>query len=134
MELGRRRRAFSGTDALPMDAVVAAERYVRSGQAARETALLLGEGARLGCARFLAAAVAGGWTVELVYLHGTEVAAQRRAGRAAGQDERWVRGAATRARRLAEGPPAGVLVHRVDVAAEVTLPDVPGLFDAGLCA
>lgn len=115
VELGRRRPGgFSGTDALAMNAITGAEQYLLTGQAHAETPLLLAEGARLANRRFLSAAVATGWKTHLVYLHGPDLAAQRRAQRGTGQNEAWVRGAATRARRLAEEPPPGVRVHRFD--------------------
>ncbi|MGH3779813.1 MAG: P-loop-containing protein [Pseudonocardiaceae bacterium] len=117
VELGRRRPGgFSGTDALPMDATVPACRYLRCGRAADETSLLLGEGARLGHVRFLAAAAAAGWVVHLVHILGAELAEQRRVARGNQQDPAWVRGAATRAARLASRPPPDVRVHYVDAA------------------
>lgn len=116
IELGRRRRGgFSGTDALPMAIVGQAESYLRSGQAAAETSLLLAEGARLAVRRFLVAAVESGWDVHLAHLTGPpEVAAARRAARGSTQSPSWVRGAATRAARLADDPGPGVTVHRID--------------------
>lgn len=113
VELGRRRGTFSGTDALPMDVVVAAEAYLRHGRAALEAPVLLAEGARLANRRFLAAAVEAGYDAHLVVLDGPAVAAARRAARGTGQSEAWVRGAATRAARLAANPGAGVTVHLV---------------------
>lgn len=110
VELGRSRGMFSGTDALGMAVVVDAERYLRTGQAAAESTLLLAEGARLANARFLSAAVESGWRTLLVYLSGPAIADERRQLRGSDQNESWVRGAATRAARLASDPPAGVHV------------------------
>jgi hypothetical protein len=122
VELGRRRDSFSGTDALPQTAITAAETYLRSGLAERETTLLLAEGARLANGRFLRAATATGWTVVLVHLHAPAAAAERRAKRAAElgkpeQNPSWVKGRATAARNLALAAPSwGCLVFRLDAA------------------
>uniref|UniRef100_UPI003F4963E3 P-loop-containing protein n=1 Tax=Pseudonocardia sp. CA-138482 TaxID=3240023 RepID=UPI003F4963E3 len=114
VELGRRRsNGYGGTDALSMSVMGMAERYLLSGQAATETNLLLAEGARLACTRFLSAAVAADWETHLVHLVGPALAAARRDERGSDQDPAWVRGAATRARRLFEEPPPGVATHRV---------------------
>lgn len=117
VELGRSRGTFSGTDALPMNAVVVAERHVLH-QAEQEAPVLLAEGARLANARFLSAAVGADWRTTLVHVVGPAVAAARREERGTHQDPAWVKGAATRARRLAEDPPAGVDVVELDVEAE----------------
>lgn len=119
VELGfRRSGGFSGTDALAMNAVVGACAYLRSGRAEQESQLILGEGARLGCARFLTAAVNAGWSVRLVHILGAEVAAERRRARGSKQNESWVKGSATRAARLSSQPPAHVQVHYVDTASD----------------
>lgn len=115
VELGRHRPDYPGTDALPMNAVTACERYVQ-GPAKGETDLLLGEGARLANARFLTAAVAAGWTVHLVHMLNPRAAAQRRADRGSHQAPAWVRGRATAARRLAAHPPPGVEVCQLNAA------------------
>lgn len=117
VELGRRRRnGFSGTDALAMNIIAVAERYLTSGRAAAETSLLLAEGARLANARFLSTAVAAGWEVHLALMADTALAARRRSDRRSTQNEAWVRGRATAAARLFAEPPAGVLTHHVSVA------------------
>lgn len=114
VELGRRRPGgFSGTDALPMAVITAAERHIRSGLAAAECPLMLAEGARLANRRFLGAAVEAGWQVHLAYLFGEVAAEMRRTARGSTQNPVWLAGAATRARRLADDPPAGVTVHLV---------------------
>jgi hypothetical protein len=107
-ELGYNRGTFSGTDALGMSAVVPAEALLASPPAP----LVLGEGARLGVRRFLQAAVSLGYDVTLVYLTTPHAAAQRER-RGAGQSESWVKGAATRARNLADAAIPGV--RRVDI-------------------
>lgn len=118
VELGLRRPGgFCGTDALAMNAVVGAERYVLCGRAAAETPLLLGEGARLANRRFLTAATAAGWDVHLVLLSGPDLAAERRKTRGTVQNPSWVRGAATRAIRLAQDPPPCVTTHELSADA-----------------
>lgn len=111
VELGRRRDSFSGTDALPQTVILPAEAYLRSGRAAEETSVLLAEGARLACRRFLTAAVDSGWRVLLAHLEGPQVAADRRASRAATlgvpeQNAAWVKGRRTAATNLASAAPA----------------------------
>jgi hypothetical protein len=106
VELGRRRDAFSGTDALPQTVITVAETYLTSGRARAETNLLLAEGARLANLRFLGAAADSGWLVLLVNLIGPELAAERRAKRAAalGRPEQaasWVTGRRTACANLA---------------------------------
>lgn len=114
VELGRRRPGgFSGTDALPMAVITAAELHLRSGLAGAECPLMLAEGARLANRRFLSAAVAAGWHVDLAYLFGELAAELRRTARGSTQSPSWVVGAATRARRLADDPPHGVAVHLI---------------------
>lgn len=96
-ELGRRREAFSGTDALPMDVQPRTVRWV----ATRPYPLLLGEGARLGTAGFLLGARAAGYTVIVAALDAPEpLLASRRHERGSNQNPTWVKGASTRARRL----------------------------------
>jgi predicted ABC-type ATPase len=117
VELGRRRDHFSGTDALPMNAVRYAEQWLRGGP---DADIVLGEGNRLGNARFLTAAVDAGLAVVLAHLVvPAAVAIERRAQRAerlgtAEQNPAWVAGATTAARRLAKHPPPGVQVVTLD--------------------
>lgn len=108
VELGDRRPAFSGTDALPMDAITGAVRYLA---AEPEAPVLLGEGARLGVLRFLAAAVEHEWRTHLILLESDQAGA-RRAARGSRQDPAWIAGAATRARNLHANAPQGVTRHR----------------------
>lgn len=111
VELGRRRGAFSGTDALGMAVIGAAEAYLPR----CEAPVLLAEGARLGNARFLSAAVRSGYAVTLALLEHDDAPAWRR-GRSARlgktQDPSWVAGRRTASRRLADSPPDGVEVLR----------------------
>ena len=111
VELGRRRGAFSGTDALGMTVIGAAEAYLPR----CEAPVLLAEGARLGNARFLTSARRAGYAVTLVLLDHDDAPAWRRAradrlGKT--QDQSWVAGRRTASRRLADAPPDGVTVRR----------------------
>ena len=111
VELGRRRGEFSGTDALSMSIIGAAEKYL----AAPEAATVLAEGARLGNARFLRSARDLGYAVTLALLdHGD--AERWRASRAArlgkAQNPSWVAGRRTASLRLADSPPQGTRVVR----------------------
>lgn len=108
-ELGARRGTFSGTDALPMNAVTKAEEMLRTSIAP----VLIGEGARLGVRRFLEASVAAGRRTTLVYLTSPHAAAQR-AARGTGQKDSWVKGAATRAANLAAQDIPGVTRITID--------------------
>lgn len=93
---------FPGTDALSMSAITVVDEWLRSGKAAEETGLIIGEGARLGVKRFLDSAVATGWSVSVILASDPEGAAQRRKQRGTNQAESWVRGARTRAQNFFE--------------------------------
>jgi hypothetical protein len=120
VELGRVRDSFSGTDALASDCINEAEAWLRTGKAARESALVLAEGARLANRRFLTAAVESGYRVQLLHLSGLSLAASRRANRARvlgkpEQNASWVKGRRTAAANLAlHAPEWGVEVLLVD--------------------
>lgn len=118
VELGTRRTRFSGTDALPMDAITTVEPYLATGDAAMEADLLLGEGARLGNHRFLTAAIRADYRVHLVQLIGPQAAGERRTARGTRQNRRWIDGARTRAHRLLDHAPHGVRTHQLDAATE----------------
>jgi ribose 1,5-bisphosphokinase PhnN len=112
VELGRQRGDFSGTDALAMNIHPLACAWV----AATTVPLIFGEGQRLGTRGFLSAAAGAGRLVDLIHLDPpAEVCAARRAARGSRQQETWVRGATTRATRLASEAPSvpGVRVIRV---------------------
>lgn len=123
VELGCRRDALAGEE-LPrtQPGIAPAEAYLRSGRAARETHLLLGEGTRLATRRFLSAALESGWSVCLLHLTGPDAAAVRRRQRAEGTDRpephpTWVKGRRTAAANLAaEAPSWGVDVREVNAA------------------
>jgi hypothetical protein len=101
VELGRRHgphpEGFPGTDAMSMSAIVGVESWLVSGDAARETPLVLGEGARLANRRFVRACLIGGVKLTVVYFHDPAGADRRRKARGGKQNETWVRGQATRA-------------------------------------
>lgn len=112
VELGRRRPGgFSGTDALSSTVINSAEPWLFR----HEAPLVLGEGARLGNARFLSAAVQAGYETLLVLLDHSEARRWRTSREAVlgrQQNPTWVKGRRTASLRLAESPPAGVHVLR----------------------
>lgn len=97
VELGRRRQAFSGTDAMSMSIQPQAVSWLRT----QPYGLILGEGARLATRGFLEAARGAGYAVHAFYLDATrqELDARRRK-RGSNQDEKWIKGASTRAANL----------------------------------
>lgn len=103
VELGKRRKDFSGTDALPMNAITKAEAFLATTMAP----VVIGEGARLGIRRFFEHAVSLGYDVTLYHLT-TPHAAKQRAVRGAEQSESWVKGARTRAANIAAANIPGV--------------------------
>src|SRR5690606_17822370 len=112
VELGKRRAGgFSGTDALGSTVITVAERWLYR----HEAPIVLGEGARLGNARFLRAAVDAGYRTTLILLEHPESErwrAERSARLGRTQTAAWVRGRATASRRLADYAPTGVGVLR----------------------
>lgn len=101
VELGKRRDTFSGTDALAMNAVVAAEAYMALG--GRAHSLVLGEGDRLANYRFVTGCRTRGWAVTLVHLDApSQVLDERCAARGSTQNPIWRAGRVTKSRRLAE--------------------------------
>ncbi len=120
VELGRLRESTSGTDALEATCITEAEHWLASGQAARESALILAEGSRLAHRRFLTDAVNTGWRVQLLHLNGPNLAAHRRVARARAldrpeQSQAWVKGRRTAAANLAlAAPDWGVEVSVID--------------------
>jgi hypothetical protein len=131
VELGKRRAAFSGTDALPQTVINVAELYLQSGRAERETGLLLAEGARLANKRFLQAAIESGWRLIFVHLANAAAAGERRRARAAelGKPEQhvsWVLGRRTAAANLA-GEVAGWGCHVITLDAAQPLDHLAGV-------
>lgn len=105
VELGRRAgkhpEGYPGTDAMSMSAIGGVDYWLTSGEAAAETDLIIGEGARLGVRRFVDIAVQAGWDLTVVYAHGYKTARAQREARGSQQSDRWVRGAKTRAANFA---------------------------------
>lgn len=100
IELGRRREAFSGTDALPMNAVIAAEQFIST--SAKGYSLILGEGDRLANRRFLLGARDAGWDVTLIHLDApAPVLDARCRDRGSTQSAGWRAGRETKAVNLA---------------------------------
>lgn len=99
VELGRRREAFSGTDALSMSVINTAEGYLAG--TGRFYPLILGEGDRLANLRFLNAARTFGYAVTLIHLEGTaDLVDERCDARGSKQSPQWRRGRLTKARNL----------------------------------
>ncbi len=115
VELGRRRDHFAGTDALPMNAVVAAEQYML--KPGRSHGIVLAEGDRLANYRFLTGSAAAGWAVTLIHLDAPlELLDARCAQRGSTQNPIWRAGRITKARNLATNMDAhdAVRVVRLD--------------------
>jgi len=113
-ELGVRRPDFPGTDALPMNVQPRAEAWM----AQARYPLVLGEGDRLGNAKFLTACREQGWVIHLVYLEAPDSTLRlRRSARGSDQNEAWCAGRATKARNLASWA-LGQNIHVVRLSAE----------------
>lgn len=96
VELGRRREAFSGTDALAMDVKPKVLTWLTSEQ----PKLVLAEGDRLANMPFFDAVRRLGYEPFVYVLPGSEEALQGRIERGSKQNEAWVRGRATKVRNL----------------------------------
>jgi energy-coupling factor transporter ATP-binding protein EcfA2 len=98
VEVGRRRASFSGTDALHLGIHPTACAWIIK----TPEPLIFAEGQRLGTSKFLSDAAASGRAVELLWLDpDPATVAARRAMRGFQQSESFVKGATTRAARLA---------------------------------
>lgn len=101
VELGRQRGDFSGTDALAMNIHPRACAWLRHGGAG-DAPVVYAEGQRLATLQFIKAGLEAGREVDLLYLDPPpEVAEARRRARGSRQSEAWIKGATTRAARLA---------------------------------
>lgn len=110
-EVGVRRELFPGTDTLAMNIHPAACDWITT----RPYPLILAEGARLATTGFLHAARGAGYQILLVHLTAPEDVLQaRRQKRGTQQNPAWVRGATTRARRVAERMTLDADVHYLD--------------------
>lgn len=114
IELGRRRESFSGTDALSMSVQPKAIQWL--GRKRHE--LLLAEGARLANLKFFYAARDVGYQVVLFYLIASNADLDaRRVERGSSQKPSWMKGAATRARKVADQMRMDATVHWVTTSA-----------------
>jgi hypothetical protein len=99
IELGRRRIAFSGTDALSYSAGPKVAAFLRE----RPARLVLGEGDRLAHRSFFAAVTTAGYDLCVIHLDtGDYLAAEYRRQRGSTQAESWLKGRQTKVKRLAE--------------------------------
>lgn len=95
--LGGRRAGFGGTDVLPMNVQPKVVEWL-----AGAAGPVVGEGDRLGNAKFFEAARALGWRVTVAYLCVPEALCDlRRAERGSAQNAAWMRGRRTKVERLA---------------------------------
>lgn len=106
VELGARREAFSGTDALSMSVQPAVVAWL----AETDCENVIAEGDRLGNLKFFGAVDALGWRLTVILLAAPAEAARRRAARAQelGRDlqgDTWLRGRATKVANLEAGWP-----------------------------
>lgn len=109
-EMGRRREAYSGTDALSMSVQPRAVDWIST----RPDEIVLAEGARLANRGFLLAARDAGYRVLLVYLHAPPpTLVIRRKIRGSDQNPQWIKGATTRATRIAETMELEIDVRRI---------------------
>lgn len=101
-ELGRHRPGgFSGTDALAMNVMPQAVRWIGEGNFAAPH--LVGEGDRLASGKFFDAATDAGLDLRVIYLDVGEAASEaRREARGSEQDPTWVKGRQTKCARLAD--------------------------------
>lgn len=126
VELGVRRSDFSGTDALAMNAITAAESYISHDR----PGLLIAEGDRLAIDRWFRHVKNQAYTLWLFYLDTPEnLLADRHLERSlmgAGQDRAWIGGRKTKALNLAnqwyarhlngDQPPARIVEDMLRVA------------------
>lgn len=105
-ELGRRREAFSGTDALAMDVQPKVAAYIEAVQ----PRLLLAEGDRLANGKFFAFLKEQGYDLTIYALTGARAAERQRAQRGSHQDATWLAGRQTKVQNLVFGPHNDVTV------------------------
>lgn len=110
--LGRHRGAFSGTDALSYSALSGAVQWAKAKEL---PGYVYGEGARLSHPKFLSLLAARGHLILAHLVASDRNLTERRRKRKSDQNEGWMRGAETRARRVAEEmAAAGHEVLRLD--------------------
>lgn len=98
--LGKHPEGYPGTDTMSMTAIVGVDEWLRAGADAMPYVFL--EGTRLANARLVKAAIAGGHTFQLLYLHGPEAAQQHRDARGSAQNAQWLKGRQTAAKNFHE--------------------------------
>lgn len=107
VEIGKRRREFSGTDALGMSIQPAVEDFL----AGIGPKLVLAEGDRLGNLKFFHRAADLEYTIHVVALYGPEVARIQRGLRGSDQDPAWLKGRQSKVRRLMDANIANATVQ-----------------------
>jgi hypothetical protein len=95
--LGKRRGTFSGTDALSMDVIGKVEQYLEG----VAPPYIIAEGDRLANSRFFDFLARNGYELPLYLLQADGLAERRRLLRGSVQDEKWLKGRATKVRKLA---------------------------------
>lgn len=99
IELGGLRPGFGGTDTLALSCQPTVIGWLQTVPFTYVT----GEGDRLANDKFFSAVTAQGWELSVVHLDcPDDIAAGRRAARGSNQNAAWVKGRATKVRRLAE--------------------------------
>jgi energy-coupling factor transporter ATP-binding protein EcfA2 len=98
--LGKHPEGYPGTDTMSMTAIVGVDEWLRAGADGMPFVFL--EGTRLANARLVKAALAGGHTFTLLYLHGPAAAEQHRAARGSNQNPQWLKGRQTAAKNFYE--------------------------------
>lgn len=98
LELGRRREAFSGTDALGMSVQPKVVQFLEGVQ----PKLVLAEGDRLGNGKFFASLYNLGYNLWLYELFGADTARRHREQRGSHQDPKWLKGRQTKVAALGE--------------------------------
>jgi len=98
LEIGRRREAFAGTDALSLSVQPTVVTFIEG----IRPAMLLAEGDRLANPGFFVALYDFGYRLHIYELYGPSVAAEQRAYRGSTQDATWLKSRQTKVRRLAE--------------------------------
>jgi adenylate kinase family enzyme len=116
LELGKRRKDFSGTDALPMNVQPVVEQFLAEHD--NQPAFLLGEGDRLGNSKFFSFLRQIGYDLRIIYLDAGGEALKRRIERGSSQNEAWLRGRATKVKRLAMTEPG---VQFIDATGSIDL-------------
>lgn len=96
VELGKRREAFSGTDAYAMNVQPEVERWLEGVR----PRLVMAEGDRLANGKFFQRLVDLGYELTIYHLYGPEQAEQRRAARGSHQDPTWLKGRVSKVEKL----------------------------------